>query len=48
MAGAAGSSPVYFKVVIHGAAPNAASVLAACEAAESAGILNINVCPSTP
>ena len=48
LAGAAGSSPVYFKVVIHGAAPNAASVLAACEAAESAGILNINVCPSTP
>ena len=48
LAGAAGSSPVYFKVVIHGAAPNAASVLAACEAAQSAGILNINVCRSTP
>ena len=47
-AGAAGSSPVYFKVVIHGAAQNAAAVLAACEAAESAGILNSNVCRSTP
>ena len=47
-AGAAGSSPVYFKVVIHGAAPNAAAVFTACKAAESAGILNSNVCHSTP
>ena len=47
-AGAAGSSPVYFKVVIHGAAPNAAAVFTACKAAESAGILNSNVCRSTP
>jgi hypothetical protein len=47
-AGAAGSSPVYFKVVIHGAAPNAAAVFTACKAAESAGILNSGVCRSTP
>jgi hypothetical protein len=47
-AGAAGSSPVYFKVVIHGDAQNAAAVLAACEAAESAGILNSNACRSPP
>lgn len=47
-AGAAGSSTVYFKMVIHGAAPNAADVFTACKAAESAGILISNVCLSTP